>query len=100
MFKVALALSVLLTGFAWPLSQGTRPAHHVGRAAAEQSLLHQMNAGPDGRLTRNVHCSPVGRPRDTHRFDCVLLSTRATKLDASVAVTPDGLQTSWAPLRG
>ena len=65
-------------------------------AQVEQRLLHQMNAGPDGTITKSVHCLRVsGRT-----FSCDLRSIRSTSLGAHVVVAGGSLQTVWLPLRG
>jgi hypothetical protein len=59
-------------------------------------LLHQMNGGPDGKITKSVHCLHAGG----QQFTCRLQSTRSTALGAKVVVTGDSLQTVWQPING
>jgi hypothetical protein len=56
-----------------------------------------MDSGPDGRITRSVHCRTAGKPGT---FSCLLQSTRSTSLGARVVAGDGGLAESWEPLRG
>jgi len=94
MVKLALISLTLGIGVAFPAS-GVLHAK-PSPAQVEQRLLHQVNAGPDGTLTKSVRCLQAsGR-----EFSCTLHSTRSTSLGAQVVVSGGSLETVWQPLRG
>jgi hypothetical protein len=95
MLKLTLAGAALLSALVVPLAQGAF-AGRANTGLVEQRLLHQMNSGPAGHVTRRVDC----RPHAGLRFACVLLSSRSTRLDARVVLRGGELQTVWAPLKG
>jgi hypothetical protein len=95
MLKLAAIGTALAFGLAVPFHPGA--AAHPTKAQVEQKLLHQMNSGPNGRVTRAVHCQTSGG-RST--FSCRLQSVRSTSLGAVVVVHGTSLQTAWQPLRG
>ena len=94
MVKGAVITLVLGMGVAFPASGALHAKPNS--AQVEQRLLHQMNAGPDGKITDSVHCLHAGG-RD---FACRLQSVRLTTLGARVVVSGDALQTVWQPIQG
>jgi len=94
MVKLALISLTLGIGFAFPASGvlQTRPSS----AQVEQRLLHRMNSGPDGTVTRSVRCLQAS----SSEFSCTLHSTRSTSLGAQVVVSGGSLETVWQPIRG
>lgn len=94
MVKLALISLTLGIGLAFPAS-GVLHAK-PSSTQVEQRLLHQMNAGPDGTLTKSVRCLQASGGG----FSCTLHSTRSTSLGAHVAVSGGSLETVWQPLRG
>lgn len=95
MLKIAALTTALSLGLAVPMA-GTHLAK-PSRAQIEQRLLGQMDGGPDGRITKAVHCRAAGRATT---FDCTAVSARSTTLNARVVVGSGGLQETWEPLRG
>lgn len=81
-------------GVAFPASGVLHAKPNPGQV--ELRLLHQMNGGPDGKITKSVHCLHAGG-RD---FSCRLQSMRSTTLGAQVVVSGGSLQTVWQPIRG
>jgi len=65
-------------------------------AQVEQRLMHEMNSGPNGKITKSVNCLPASH---TH-FTCSLRSTRSTRLGARVTVSGGSLETVWQPISG
>ncbi len=97
MVKIAALAGALLSAIAVPFvhrGDSVRP----GPASVEQELLRRMNAGPDGRITRNVLCRPA--TADGRTLACVLKSTRSTVLGVRVVVHGSDLRTAWEPLAG
>ena len=94
MVKAAVLTLVLGIGVAFPASGALHAKPNS--VQIEQRLLHQMNAGPDGKITALVHCLHAGG-RD---FTCRLQSTRSTTLGARVVVSGSSLQTTWQPISG
>ena len=95
MLKIAALTTVVGLGIAVPAT-GTLQAK-PSRAQIEQRLLGQLDRGPDGRITKAVHCRAAGR---SATFDCTAVSVRSTALNARVVVGGGGLQETWEPLRG
>jgi hypothetical protein len=95
MIKLAVLTAALGLGIAVPATGAlhAKPA----RALIEQRLLQQLNGGPDGHITKTVHCSAAGKAGS---FDCTAVSVRSTTLGARVVAHGGGLQTAWEPLRG
>jgi hypothetical protein len=96
MFKLTLALTASAAVLALPAAYGS--LSKPPSKAIEQTLLQQMNSGPDGRITRLVTCSRA--PKNELAFRCDLESVRSTHLGARVTVVPGGLRTVWEPLAG
>lgn len=94
MVKAAVLTLVLGMGVAFPASGALHGKSNS--AQVEQRILHQMNAGPDGKITNSVHCLQAGG----RNFACRLHSTRSTTLGARVVVSGGSLQTVWQPIRG
>lgn len=94
MVKAAVLTLVLGMGVAFPASGALHGK--ANSVQVEQRLLHQMNAGPDGKITDSVHCLRA----DGRHFACRLQSTRSTTLGARVFVSGSLLQTVWQPIRG
>jgi len=94
MVKLAVISLTLGIGVAFPASGvlHSKPSS----ALVEQRLLHQMNAGPDGTLTRSVRCLQAS----SREFSCTLHSIRSTSLGAHVVVSGGSLETVWQPIRG
>ncbi|HEY5058392.1 MAG TPA: hypothetical protein VII51_05190 [Gaiellaceae bacterium] len=95
MLKLVALASALGLGIAVPATGALHSKPN--RALVEQQVLQQLNSGPDGRITRTVHCSAIKRH---FSFSCVAVSTRSSRLDAQVVVVGDGLRTAWSPLQG
>jgi hypothetical protein len=95
MLKLASLGTALVFGIAAP--PGGDSHGKPMRERVEQALLQQMNSGPDGRITRSVHCHTAG---SQSKFSCVLESTRSTTLGAVVVAHGVELQTAWEPLQG
>lgn len=94
MVKTGLLTLLLGMGVAFPASgvlHGKPNSHQV-----ELRILHQMNSGPDGKITKSVHCLHAGGLG----FACRLQSQRSTTLGARVVVSGGSLQTVWQPIRG
>jgi hypothetical protein len=96
MAKLSVALSTFVLALVLPVTYALAskpPSNDVA-----QTLLRQMNSGPDGRLTRAVTCARVGAAVKT--FDCSLQSLVHTRLGARVTQVDGGLRTVWQPLEG
>jgi hypothetical protein len=97
MIKLAALATLFVSGAVAPFLHGSLAAK-PGPKDVAQRLLRQANAGPDGRITRRVHCSELGTQGRT--FSCVLLSRRSSSLGARVVVNGGALQTFWQPIQG
>lgn len=88
-------LTALVLGFGLVLPAAYAHAR-PGAGAVEQTLLANANSGPDGKVTRSVHCARSGHAA----FACTLHSVRGTTLDARAVIRDGRVETSWSPLRG
>ena len=97
MVKLGLVLTALAAALALPAAQGmtSRPGPSD---ALEQTLLRQMNSGPNGQITRRVECGRGTRAGTA--FTCTLESVRSTRLSVNVEVVGGSLRTTWEPLAG
>jgi len=97
MVKLGLVLTALAAALALPAAQGmtSRPGPS---GALEQTILRQMNSGPDGQITRRVDCGRGSRAGAA--FTCTLESVTSTRLRANVSFVGGGLRTTWEPLAG
>jgi len=87
-----LAVPVLATGLAGWFAVGSG---HLGRSGVEAAIKQQMNGTDAGVVTRSVHCAGKAKA-----LNCVLTSTRGTKLRARIHVHGGEWRADWAPLRG
>jgi hypothetical protein len=87
-----IALPFLATAFAGWFALGS---DHLGRGGVEAAVKQQMNGTDAGVVTRSVHCSGKATA-----LNCVLISTRGTKLHARIHVRGGEWRADWAPLRG
>src|SRR5207237_4679008 len=95
MIRLCLAATALAVGFALPAAQGMTTTPRPSGAVA-QTLLKQINSGPDGRITRRVAC---GRGTKAGlAYSCDLVSVRSTSIHANVGVVGGTLRTTWEPL--
>jgi hypothetical protein len=96
MLKASLSLIVFVAVLAIPAAfgSGSKP----GPKTVAQTLLKQMNSGPNGYITRRVRCTRVAKLQ--HSFSCDLRSTISTHLGAHIAVVDGGVSTTWKPLAG
>jgi hypothetical protein len=96
MIKLSVALSTFVLALALPVAYAFASKPSSKTIAA--MLLHQMNSGPDGRVTHRVTCLRTSKAGKS--FNCSLESVALTRLGANVAVVDGGLQTTWKPLEG
>ena len=96
MLKLTLALTALVFCLVLPAAYAVTSKPESKSVA--QTLLRQMNSGPDGHITRAVKCAPVSQ--GSHAFSCDLKSVISTHLSAHVTLLDGGLRTTWEPLKG
>jgi hypothetical protein len=95
MLKSSLTIAAIVLAVALPAARAV-----TGRPVAgtiPDTILAQMNASPDGRITRRVSCVPELRGKLT--FACELTSVTSSRIGVDVAVG-DGLRESWSPPQG
>jgi hypothetical protein len=96
MIKLTLALVAFVLTLVIPAAYAvtSRPPSET----IAQTLLRQMNSGPDGRITRRVDCALASRAK--RMYACTLESVASTRLGVRVAVVDGGLRTTWHALEG
>jgi hypothetical protein len=97
MVKLSLVLAAIAATAGLGAAQGTTRPKSPSAAFAQQ-LLRQENSGPDGLITRRVHCGPGSHAGLV--FSCQLVSVRSTKLRADLADVGGELRTTWEPIAG